>query len=267
MSCVGVYSDFVSDPVRHFEHVQQLVGTRQASPVQPLIRDLSPNLVAKHSRTNTELLSPAPATKHRTQPSSPVSEYSNTVRLKLPSSIDIPASGTPAGELPNSVDILQSEPQPANLQRDSEDVIRLVHALMACAEAVNQENFKVSDVLVRQITVPASSQIGAIRKVVGYLAEALARKIYRFHPQQDYSLNSAFSDIIQMHFYESYPYLKFAHFTADLLQFPDSDTFVLSLHHLESPLIDPQLSPDETLVAYVKDDMFFPVAGTSSNVH
>ncbi|PKU78028.1 BTB/POZ domain-containing protein [Dendrobium catenatum] len=50
-------------------------------------------------------------------------------------------------------------------------------------------------------------------------------------------------------------------------RFPDSDMFVLSLHHLESPLIDPQLSPDETLVAYVKDDTFVPVDGTSSDVH
>ncbi|PKU65369.1 DnaJ protein like [Dendrobium catenatum] len=41
----------------------------------------------------------------------------------------LPATGTPAGELPNSVDILQSEPQPAILQRDSdadhEDLPRL----------------------------------------------------------------------------------------------------------------------------------------------
>lgn len=99
---------------------------------------------------------------------------------------------------------------------DTQEVgIRLVHALMACSEAVHQENYQVADVLVRQISVLASSQGGAMRKVAGYFAEALARKIYRLHPQQDCSLDSAFSDILQMHFYESCPYLKFAHFTAN----------------------------------------------------
>ncbi|XP_020591296.1 LOW QUALITY PROTEIN: DELLA protein DWARF8-like [Phalaenopsis equestris] len=99
---------------------------------------------------------------------------------------------------------------------DTQEVgIRLVHALMACAEAVQQENYKASDVLVKQISMLASSQGGAMRKVAGYFAQALARRIYRLNPQQDCSLDSAFSDILQMHFYESCPYLKFAHFTAN----------------------------------------------------
>ncbi|KAL0909570.1 hypothetical protein M5K25_020451 [Dendrobium thyrsiflorum] len=99
---------------------------------------------------------------------------------------------------------------------DTQEVgIRLVHALMACAEAVQQENYKASDILVKQISMLASSQGGAMRKVAGYFAEALARRIYCLNPQQDCSLDSAFSDILQMHFYESCPYLKFAHFTAN----------------------------------------------------
>ncbi|PKA51785.1 DELLA protein DWARF8 [Apostasia shenzhenica] len=93
--------------------------------------------------------------------------------------------------------------------------IRLVHALMACAEAVQQENFQAADAIVKQISLLSSSQGGAMRKVADYFAEALARRIYRLHPQQDCSLDSAFSDILQMHFYESCPYLKFAHFTAN----------------------------------------------------
>ncbi|XP_020584529.1 DELLA protein SLR1-like [Phalaenopsis equestris] len=115
-----------------------------------------------------------------------------------------PASGT---EVSSAVPVVMVDTQEVG--------IRLVHALMACAEAVYQENYKVADVLVRQISVLASSQGGAMRKVAGYFAEALARKIYRLHPQQDCSLDSAFSDILQMHFYESCPYLKFAHFTAN----------------------------------------------------
>ncbi|PKU65304.1 DELLA protein SLN1 [Dendrobium catenatum] len=115
-----------------------------------------------------------------------------------------PASGT---EVASALPVVMVDTQEVG--------IRLVHALMACAEAVNEENFKVADVLVRQITVLASSQSGAMRKVAGYFAEGFARKIYRLHPQQDCSLDSAFSDILQMHFYESCPYLKFAHFTAN----------------------------------------------------
>ncbi|KAG0471353.1 hypothetical protein HPP92_015899 [Vanilla planifolia] len=99
---------------------------------------------------------------------------------------------------------------------DTQEVgIRLVHALMACAEAVQHDNFTAADVLVKQISILAESQGGAMRKVAGFFAEALARRIYRLHPLQDNSLDSAFSDILYMHFYESCPYLKFAHFTAN----------------------------------------------------
>nr|XP_010926472.1 DELLA protein SLR1 [Elaeis guineensis] len=99
---------------------------------------------------------------------------------------------------------------------DSQEAgIRLVHTLMACAEAVQQDNLKAADVLVKQISMLAASQGGAMRKVAGYFAEALARRIYRVHPHQDCSLDAAFSDILEMHFYESCPYLKFAHFTAN----------------------------------------------------
>ncbi|MQL99932.1 hypothetical protein Taro_032660, partial [Colocasia esculenta] len=94
--------------------------------------------------------------------------------------------------------------------------IRLVHTLMACAEAVQQENHKAAQALVKQIGVLAMSQGGAMRKVAIYFAEALARRIYGFHLAQDQSLvHAAFADILQMHFYESCPYLKFSHFTAN----------------------------------------------------
>ncbi|KAL0915828.1 hypothetical protein M5K25_013287 [Dendrobium thyrsiflorum] len=94
-----------------------------------------------------------------------------------------PASGT---EVSSALPVVMVDTQEVG--------IRLVHALMACAEAVHQENFKVADVLDRQITVLASSQGGAMRKVVGYFAEALARKIYRLHPQQDCSSSPSSAD-------------------------------------------------------------------------
>lgn len=97
---------------------------------------------------------------------------------------------------------------------DSQETgVRLVHTLMACAEAVQQDNLKLADALVKRIGMLAASQAGAMRKVATYFAEALARRIYRIYPQD--LLESSESDILQMHFYEACPYLKFAHFTAN----------------------------------------------------
>ncbi|KAL6637697.1 hypothetical protein ACP70R_025269 [Stipagrostis hirtigluma subsp. patula] len=94
--------------------------------------------------------------------------------------------------------------------------IRLVHALLACAEAVQQENFSAVEALVKQIPMLASSQGGAMRKVAAYFGEALARRVYRCRPPVDNSLlDAAFADLLHAHFYESCPYLKFAHFTAN----------------------------------------------------
>ena len=103
--------------------------------------------------------------------------------------------------------------RPVVLVDSQETGIRLVHTLMACAEAVQQENMKLAEALVKQIGFLAVSQAGAMRKVATYFAEGLARRIYRLYP--DKPLDTSFSDILQMHFYETCPYLKFAHFTAN----------------------------------------------------
>ncbi|CAL5338946.1 unnamed protein product [Camellia sinensis] len=103
--------------------------------------------------------------------------------------------------------------RPLILVDSQENGIRLVHALMACAEAIQQDNLKLAEALVKQIGLLAVSQAGAMRKVATYFAEALARRIYRLYPQN--SQDNAFSDLLQMHFYETCPYLKFAHFTAN----------------------------------------------------
>ncbi|KVH96211.1 DELLA protein GAI1-like [Cynara cardunculus var. scolymus] len=92
--------------------------------------------------------------------------------------------------------------------------IRLVHTLMACAGAVHQENFQLAENLVKHAGILAVSQAGPMRKVAAYFSEALARRIYRFKsetPQESPAINN----ILQMHFYEACPYLKFAHFTAN----------------------------------------------------
>ncbi|XP_059649541.1 DELLA protein GAI1-like [Cornus florida] len=120
---------------------------------------------------------------------------------------------SPIGILGVSNDVVQSS-RPVILVDSQENGIRLVHALMACAEAVQQDNLKTAEALVRQIRFLAESQAGAMRKVAVYFAEALARRIYRLYPQNQ-PQDLAFSELLQMHFYETCPYLKFAHFTAN----------------------------------------------------
>ncbi|KAK4261743.1 hypothetical protein QN277_004700 [Acacia crassicarpa] len=131
-------------------------------------------------------------------------------RLK-PSSVFNPAlfSSPPLGSytLPNE------STRPVVLVDSQENGIRLVHALMACADAVHQNNFALAEALVKQIGFFAVSQAGAMRKVATYFAEALARRIYRLYPENP--LDHSFSDMLQIHFYETCPYLKFAHFTAN----------------------------------------------------
>ncbi|KAL0735672.1 hypothetical protein Bca4012_011882 [Brassica carinata] len=99
---------------------------------------------------------------------------------------------------------------------DSQETgVRLVQALVACAEAVQRENLILADALVKRVGSLAASQAGAMGKVATYFAEALARRIYRIHPPSAAAVDPSFEEILQMHFYESCPYLKFAHFTAN----------------------------------------------------
>ncbi|XP_047330542.1 DELLA protein GAI1-like [Impatiens glandulifera] len=129
-------------------------------------------------------------------------------RLKPSSSTNSRSATSP---LPAAVWGIQNDSiiRPVVLMDSQENGIRLVHALMACAEAVQQENFSLAEALVKQVGFLAVSQSGAMRKVATYFAEALARRIYRLFPE-DHS-----DSVLQIHFYETCPYLKFAHFTAN----------------------------------------------------
>ena len=103
--------------------------------------------------------------------------------------------------------------RPVVLVDSQENGIRLVHALMACAKAVQENKLTIAEALVKQINYLAMSQAGAMRKVATFFAQALTRRIYRLYPENP--LDHSLSDFLQMHFYESCPYLKFAHFTAN----------------------------------------------------
>ncbi|KAL3719528.1 hypothetical protein ACJRO7_004491 [Eucalyptus globulus] len=142
------------------------------------------------------------------------SDFESAARKKMKTlnggsnSLSSSSSSSAAGAAPSE------STRPVVLVDTQETGVRLVHTLMACAEAVQQENLKLADALVKHIGLLAASQNGAMRKVATYFAEALARRIYRIYPH-DGSLDSSCNDILQMHFYETCPYLKFAHFTAN----------------------------------------------------
>ncbi|XP_044504383.1 DELLA protein GAI-like [Mangifera indica] len=141
-------------------------------------------------------------------PPQPDSEAENNRNKRVKTSVNPSgASGSGvAGSNPEST-------RPVMVIDSQEAGVQLVHTLLACAEAVQQDNLKLADALVKHIGLLAASQAGAMRKVATYFAEALARRIYRIYPQD--ALESSYNDILQMHFYETCPYLKFAHFTAN----------------------------------------------------
>lgn len=142
----------------------------------------------------------------------------NRKRVKTSSSSSSSRTVVPAIESIPTTTVAKeiSSTNPVVVMIDSQEAgIRLVHALLACAESLQQKNYKAADAILKHISILTSSQAGAMRKVAGYFTEALARRIYHLHPNQDTSLDFAFSDILEMHFYESCPYLKFAHFTAN----------------------------------------------------
>ncbi|KAI3798664.1 hypothetical protein L1987_33942 [Smallanthus sonchifolius] len=112
-----------------------------------------------------------------------------------------------------SVDLPSESPRPMVLVDSQEAGIRLVHTLMACAEAVQRDDMKLADALVKHVGILVASQVGAMAKVATYFAGALAQRIYKIYPKD--GLETSCLEILQMHFYESCPYLKFAHFTAN----------------------------------------------------
>ncbi|KAI7741851.1 hypothetical protein M8C21_023685 [Ambrosia artemisiifolia] len=154
----------------------------------------TPEPVSVHSSDLQDIINP-PLKKHKSNNSSSSSSSS---------SVSNPNN--------NNINIINNNNQVVIVD-SQENGIRLVHTLMACAEAVQQENYKLAENLVAQAGMLAVAQAGAMRKVATCFAEALARRIYRLTPQ---SVDPpAFTDLLQMHFYETCPYIKFAHFTAN----------------------------------------------------
>ncbi|KAL0889446.1 hypothetical protein Bca101_013429 [Brassica carinata] len=148
---------------------------------------------------------------HLAVDSSPSSSDQYNKRLKPDSMVTSPS---PVIGTTVTTTTVSESTRPVILVDSQDNGVRLVHALMACAEAVQSGNLTLAEALVKQIGFLAVSQAGAMRKVATYFAEALARRIYRLSPPQT-QIDHSLSDTLQMHFYETCPYLKFAHFTAN----------------------------------------------------
>nr|CAD1832677.1 unnamed protein product [Ananas comosus var. bracteatus] len=170
---------------------------------------------------------PAPAVDPAVFGSDPCSEVTrDRKRMRIGASAASSSSSSSSSPSPSSASSLGSGgrgaeavpvpvpvPVPVVVVDSQEAGIRLVHALMACAEAVQRENLAAADALLKEISVLAASQGGAMRKVAAYFAEALARRIYNLRPPRPDA--SLFYDLLYAHFYEASPCLKFAHFTAN----------------------------------------------------
>lgn len=142
----------------------------------------------------------------------PQTDINEGSRKRFKSSTGFCSSLLPSSSSLSSSNVCE-QTRPVVLVDSQETGVRLVHTLMACAEAVQNENLELAGALVKHIRLLATSQAGAMKKVASYFAEALAFRIYRLYPQD--CLDPSVLDVLQMHFYETCPYLKFAHFTAN----------------------------------------------------
>ncbi|XP_049399617.1 DELLA protein GAI-like [Solanum stenotomum] len=99
---------------------------------------------------------------------------------------------------------------------NEESSVRLVNTLMACAEAIQENNLSLADELTSVLRRIAVSQIGgAMKKVATYFAEALSHKIHRTNRRDIVESSYSKDQLLHMSFYESCLFVKFAHFTAN----------------------------------------------------
>lgn len=93
-------------------------------------------------------------------PPQPVSDPDSTRKRLKTGSTGSPVPGSSALTVPDS-----STTRPVMVVDSQEAGVQLVHTLLACAEAIQQDNLKLADALVKHIGLLATSQAGSMRKV------------------------------------------------------------------------------------------------------
>ncbi|EEF52256.1 DELLA protein GAIP-B [Ricinus communis] len=88
--------------------------------------------------------------------------------------------------------------------------VPLFNMLIACAEAVEENNLHLAEIILSQILV--NSKARATQSMAALFAEAMSSRVYRLYPQYfDYS----YLNDIQRYFYKEWSYVKAAHLTAN----------------------------------------------------
>lgn len=100
---------------------------------------------------------------------------------------------------------------------DETSGVQLVHSLLACAEAIQRGNLKLAEDTLHRMQLLGLPP-GPMGKVATHFIDALTRRVYGASTST--SSNSShqsdsLSDLLHFHFYETCPYLKFGHFTAN----------------------------------------------------
>lgn len=110
------------------------------------------------------------------------------------------------------------EQQHNKMGEDENNGIQLVHSLLACAESIQRGNLSFAEETLRRIEL-LSLPPGPMGKVATHFIGALTRRIYGVASSSGNNSSSNQSDsllgLLHFYFYESCPFLRFAHFTAN----------------------------------------------------
>lgn len=109
-----------------------------------------------------------------------------------------------------------AEQQQILMGDDETSGVQLVHSLLACAEAIQRGNLKLAEQTLHRMQVLGLPP-GPMGKVATHFIDALARRVYGAASSNGTNNNQSdsLSELLHFHFYETCPYLKFAHFTAN----------------------------------------------------
>ena len=122
-----------------------------------------------------------------------------------------------AGSLVPALRLQQSQ-QVLTAVEAEDSGIRLVYALLTCAEAIQRGDFRLAVLLVNKMSNDLRPRVNpscGIGKVAGYFIDALTRRLYPQRPVSGLIGSILAYQVLYEHFYEACPFLKFAHFTAN----------------------------------------------------